>query len=224
MFTTAIVDFGLALNESVLRSDSALVLGNRFISTERVARESFHTAFVNLKIAPTISLGLSSSLYRLRTGDHDDYKNGFSFGVLLEPSPKMEVGLAYFHAPKEFSDARLNLEQMDGGTVTGGISYYPKPGTVLSVDVRNLNREEQASSLEIHSGAEYTIGSRLALRAGISVKRIPKTMSFPSARESCRSGARSPNIVIRCGVTFCLTPSYGKKAIPSETGICLHCC
>ena len=171
VFTTDIADFGLALNEAIPRSDSALATGGRFISAESLRRESFHSAFVNLKIAPTISLGLSGSLYRSREGDHDEYRSGYSFGVLLEPSPKMEVGLTYFHAPPEFSDARLNLERMDGGTVTGGVSFYPEPGMILSVDVRNLNREEQAASLEIHYGAEYTIGNRLALRSGYFRKK-----------------------------------------------------
>lgn len=171
VFTTSIADFGLAFNEAVLQNDSLNVLGDRFISTESITRESFNSAFVNLKIAPTISLGLTGSIYRLREEDHDVYRNGYSFGVLVEPSPKMEVGLAYFYTPEEFSDSRLNLEHLDGGTVTGGVSYYPQPGTVLSFDVRNPNNEDQAASLEIHSGAEYTIGNRLALRAGYYRKK-----------------------------------------------------
>ncbi len=178
VFATPVADFGLAFNEAVLRSDSALVLGDRFISTESLTRESFHTAFVNLKIAPAISLGLSGSMYRVRGESHDEYQSGYTFGVRLEPSPKMEVGLAYFHAPEDFSDARLSLEQLDSGTVTGGISYYPEPGMIFSVDIRNLSREEQAASLEIHSGAEYTVWNRLAMRAGYFRKKDTKDDVF----------------------------------------------
>lgn len=174
VFTTPVADFGLSLNEPVLRSDSSLVHADRFLSAESVIRESFHSVFLNLRIAPTISMGVSGALYQTRTEHEDKYRSGHTFGVLLEPTPKMLVGLAYTNIPSDISDARVNVERIEGGTVSGGVSFYPDSGTTLSVDVRNLNQEESKASLEIHAGAERIIGNRLALRAGYYRKKETK--------------------------------------------------
>ncbi|MHB9029233.1 MAG: hypothetical protein ACYC9O_10715 [Candidatus Latescibacterota bacterium] len=171
VFTTPAIDIGLVFHEPVIGSDSSGVLRERFFSAEKVTRESLHSAFVNVKIAQTISLGLSGTVFRTRENGKMEYRSGHTFGVLIDPTPKMKVGLAYVQMPEEAADTRAELESIGSGTITGGISYYPDQETALSVDVRNMNREDRPSSREIHAGAERIFRKRVALRFGYFRKK-----------------------------------------------------
>jgi len=119
----------------------------------------------------TVSLGVNGTLYHSRTGTESTSKSGFSFGVLLNPNPRLNVGIVYHEIPDEFADARFPLEDIDTGTVTSGISYYPDDRTVISIDLRNLNKDDRRASREIHSGIERIIADRFALRAGYFRKK-----------------------------------------------------
>lgn len=171
VLTGPVVDVGVVFHEPVISDDSTRALAGRFLSMESVTREAFHTAFMNVKIAPTVSLGLSGSLYRTREGGKDKYRSGHTFGVLLDPTPKMKVGLAYIQLPEETPEVRTELEDLGSGTITGGVSYYPDERTVISLDVRNMNRDDRPASREIHAGAERVLGHRIALRAGYFRKK-----------------------------------------------------
>ncbi len=165
-FTTSAVDFGLSLHEPVIRGDLPLATRGRFLSAERMSRESFHSAFMNVKIASTTSLGVTGLVFQRRIDEEFDYQGGYIFGVLVDTTSRLKVGLAYHQIPKALGEPRAELEHIMAGTVSGGVSYYPDLSTTLTLDVRNLNKEDTKTSLEIHSGAERVIARRFALRAG----------------------------------------------------------
>lgn len=171
VFTTQAFDVGFAYDEPVIQDDAAALAEKRFFNVEGITGEAFHGAFLNLKIAPTVALGLAGSLYRTRSEGRYKYYGGYSFGVLLDPTNRMKVGFTYHQIPDSVSYMRKNLENIETGTVSGGVSYYPDPQTTLSMDVRNLNKEDKAASLEIHAGVERVIGDHLALRAGYFRKK-----------------------------------------------------
>ena len=171
VLTTRRLDFGINLGEEII-SDSRLKHGERFYSIEGNTYGSFNSAFFNFKIASTVSLGMAGTLYKSRTEGQTTYKGGYTFGVLLNPNPKLNVGIAYNDIPEEFSKARFFLESIEGGTVTGGISYYPDEKTIVSIDLRNLNKEDKLASREIHTGFERIFRERIALRAGYYRKKL----------------------------------------------------
>lgn len=178
VFTTQLFDIGFNLGEEIITSDSLLTHGKRFFSIEEQSYGSFNSVFVNFKIATSVSLGITGTLYKSRANGHTTYKGGYTFGVLLSPNPKLNVGIAYNEIPKDFSKGRFLLESIEGETVTSGVSYYPDEKTVLSIDLRNLNKEEKLASREIHTGLERCIGERIALRAGYSRKKLTKNDVF----------------------------------------------
>ena len=171
VFSTPAFDFGICLNEDVLNADSTFTDSKRFFSIERNTKGAFHSSFLNLKIAPSISVGFTGTLYdtwkdgRYKTG------TGYTFGVLFNPNPKMKIGLTYYEMPSNFSQGRYLLEDIEEGTANGGVSYYPDPQTVISVDVRNLYKENKGTAREIHSGVERVFLKRIALRAGYFRKK-----------------------------------------------------
>ncbi len=166
VYTTPLWDFGVNFGEEILTANSTLKVKNRVFSSERLAKSSFNSAFTNFKIASTVSIGMTGTLYNSRTGDSVVNKGGYSFGVLLKPNPRLNVGIVYHEIPEEFSEARFPLESIENKTVTSGVSYYPDEKTVFSIDLRNLNKEDKLASREIHAGLERCFGERLALRAG----------------------------------------------------------
>jgi len=171
VFTAPEVDIGFVFHEPAVRGDLSGTLRKRFFTVEDVTRESFHSAVVKVKIAPTVSLGLAGSLYRTREQGKMEYRSGHAFGVLIDPTPKMKVGLTYMQMPDEAPDSRMELERFDSGAITGGVSYYPDRETALSIDVRNMNRDDRGASREIHAGAERIFAKRAAFRLGYFRKK-----------------------------------------------------
>jgi len=167
VYTTPVVDIGLGFEEEVfLKSTASEKLSKRVFSAEGLTKCSFNSAFMNFRIAPQVSLGIAGTLYNSREGGESSYKGGYAFSVLLLPHPKMNVGIVYNEIPDDFSTARMGLEDIEGGTASSGISYYPDNKTVLSIDLRNLNKENDVTSREIHTGIERRLGDRIAMRAG----------------------------------------------------------
>jgi len=171
VYTTPVFDMGINLWEEIIESDSTSTGNGRLFSVEQLTKNSFHTAFLNFKIAPSVSLGISGSVYSRRNDGETTYKSGYTFGVMLNPNPKMKVGIAYNNFPNDFSNARFGLESLVNETVTSGISYYPDKKTVLSIDLRNLNKEDKKTAREIHTGIEREFGSIMSLRAGYYRKK-----------------------------------------------------
>ena len=174
VYTTPMFDLGINLWEEIIESDSTSTGNGRFFSAEQLTRNSFHTAFLNFKIAPSVSIGISGSVYSGRSDGETTYKSGHTFGVMLNPNPKMKVGIAYNNFPNDFSNARFGLESLENETVTSGISYYPDKKTVLSIDLRNLNKEDKLTAREIHAGIEREFGGMVSMRAGYYRKKSTK--------------------------------------------------
>ncbi|MBN1292291.1 MAG: hypothetical protein JXB48_10670 [Candidatus Latescibacteria bacterium] len=173
VYTTPVVDIGVNLNEEIIDHES-VIEKKRFFSIEQLSKQSFHSAFVNFKIASTVSFGIAGSLYNTYSNDKNNYKAGHTFGVMLNPNPKMKVGIAYNYFPASSSDARYGLESLENETVTSGVSYYPDNKTVLSLDLRNLNKEDKNTAREIHTGFERKFFDRFALRSGYYRKKSTK--------------------------------------------------
>jgi len=167
-------DIGVNFGEEIIASDSLAVGAERFFSIEGQSRGSFHSAFLNVKIASSVSLGVTGTMYQIREDGETMYRGGYTFGVLMNPKPKLHVGIAYNSIPDEVGDARFQLESLEGETVTGGVSYYPDENSVVSVDLRNLNKEDKKASREIHLGLEHCFFDRVALRGGFFRKKETK--------------------------------------------------
>ena len=175
VLSTPAFDVGFGLSEEVIPTSINNMSGKRFFSYEQLGKNSFHSMFLNLKIAPTVSVGASTTAYTWRENDKDNHRAGHSIGVLLNPNPKLKVGLTYSNFPNKISNVRMGIESVDDETVTSGVSYYPDNNTVLTLDLRNLTSEDDDTSREIHTGIERVVFSRFAMRAGYFREKIEKS-------------------------------------------------
>ena len=208
VYTTPVFDIGIGLWEEVIPVDPKTG-GDEIFSVDNLTREAFHSVFFNLKIASSVSIGVSGTLFNNRVDGKNNYKNGHTIGVLLNPNPKMKVGIGYNFFPKAFSDARFGIESIENETITSGISYYPDTKTVFSIDLRNLNREDKITSREIHTGIERKIMEKFALRAGYYRKKSTENdvLSFgvgmlPKREELSKYSTSSRNDTISYTVIF----------------------
>jgi hypothetical protein len=165
------LDFGLNLGEEILSDDPGVSEMHRFFSIREQSSGSMYSGTANLKIATTVSLGITGTLYYTRSGDSSAIGSGYSFGVLMNPNSRLNVGIVYHKLPDSMPEARYPLETIADATVVGGISYYPDDNTTIAIDLRNLTKDDKRSSREIHTGLERVIAGRVALRAGYFRKK-----------------------------------------------------
>ena len=168
---TEYVDVGLCLWEEILSYGAGSNRSGRLFTVEGLSRGMFHSAFANFKIAPTVSIGLSGMLYRIREDGKTSSSGGYSFGVLLEPAPRLLVGLSYMVMPDVATDARMVLEDIASETAIAGLSYHPDDRTIFTMDLRAVNKDDLATSRQIHTGLERRLADRFAVRAGYYRKK-----------------------------------------------------
>jgi len=177
IFTGRYIDVALILNEQVL-DEEYLLNQKKFFQNCDLWENSYHTLATRIKLAERVSLGVSGSYYRKQIGVKSQQGVGFSYGILLKPSAKLNVGLAFVDYPKSIPEIRVPLERLADQTMNIGISYKPTASTTLSCDLRNLTEEDRKGVREAHLGFEQKIFSILALRGGYFQERFTDVRTF----------------------------------------------
>jgi hypothetical protein len=168
-FSTPTLGIGvLGFEESVNHRPS-----RRFFDFRSAVATYWNVLAVNVRLADTVSLGGSAALcHRWDEQANRVLGDAYSFGVLLKPDPRMNVGLTYFDLSRDVADSRSHLERIGDQTVNAGFSYYPDDKTVLCLDLRNLNDEEREAAREIHLGVERIVLNYCALRIGYFRRKL----------------------------------------------------
>lgn len=171
VITSKFLDFGVILNEQIVDEPSLVAQKNVFKNYD-IWNNCYHTVLTRIKLADRVSLGASASLFYRQTDDVVEHDFGFSYGIVIKPGKKLNVGMAYHYMPQLMPDVRLPLEKLVDQTINVGFSYYPSNSTTISVDLRNLTEEKGKSVLEPHVGFEQRVFSLFALRAGYFQERF----------------------------------------------------
>lgn len=175
--TANFLDLALILNEQVINT-TALKEQRQFFHDGATWDNSYHSLIARLKLADRVSLGFSSSVYRQVTGGQAHSGWGFSYGILLKPSTRMNVGLAFVDFPNKIAEVRLPLERLSDQTMNIGVCYRPWSNAMISVDVRNLTEDDRKGVREIHLGFEQNLFSVVALRTGYFQERFASVRIF----------------------------------------------
>lgn len=171
IITAKFLDLGLIFNEQIINPGLISQQKDPF-SYYNFIDNSAHSAIMRFRLAERVSLGVSATLFLQQKGDEIERGYGFSYGILMKPGKRMNVGIAYHYLPQLMSDIRIPLEKLVDQTVNVGISFYPFSKTTLSLDIRNLTEEKSKSVIEFRFGAEQRIFSLFALRAGYFKERF----------------------------------------------------
>lgn len=150
----------------------------QFFKVDDFWNNSSNTFFMCLELAKRVSIGISGTLYHERM--EDELRNGFgySYGIMLKPSTKINVGLSYIDFPENIPDFRKPLERLEDETMNIGISYRPISSIICSIDIRNLTEENKENVRELHVGLEQTIFRLAALRFGFFKERFSTNNNY----------------------------------------------
>jgi hypothetical protein len=177
VFTGKSIDVALILNEQVV-DKNYLFNQKKFFQNCDLWENSYHTLVTRIKLADRVSLGASVSYYVKKVNNETDKGWGFSYGILLKPSTRVNVGLTFVDYPNEIPEIRLPLERMADQTMNIGISYRPTSSTTLSFDLRNLTEDNRKGVREAHLGFEQNLFSILSLRGGYFKERFADVHTF----------------------------------------------
>ncbi|MFZ5518304.1 MAG: hypothetical protein ACOY90_16840 [Candidatus Zhuqueibacterota bacterium] len=176
-FTGKYLDLALVFHEQIL-DEQALALQKKMFEDCDIWKNSYHSFLTRIKLAERVSLGFSGSLYVNEIDNHAQQGMGFSYGILLKPSTRMNVGLAYVDFPKNAPDIRMPLERLSDETMNIGVTYRPTSSTLLAFDFRNLTEDSRKTVREAHFGFEQNIFSIIALRGGYYKERFSNNHVF----------------------------------------------
>lgn len=159
-------EIGLLLWEEPFYNPAASVNG-RFFDTEHILKHYSHTLGLRIRLAPTVSLGSTGNVYRIRNEEGKSVlAGGVNYGVLLKPVKGLTVGLAYFDFPSSLKQLRGEMEGIVDGSITAGFSLHPDDRTIVAMDLRDASGLEKLTWNKLHFGFERTFWEHLALRFG----------------------------------------------------------
>jgi len=177
VFTGKFIDVALIFNEQII-NNNYLSDQKKFFQDCQLWDNSYHAFVTRIKLADRVSLGASGSYY-MKEINNEIYKGwGFSYGILLKPSTRMNVGLAFVDYPNDMPEIRLPLERMADQTMNIGISYRPTASTTLTLDIRNLTEDNRKGVREAHLGFEQNLFAILSLRGGYFKERFADIHTF----------------------------------------------
>ena len=177
VFTTKSIDVALIFNEQVI-DKQYLFNQKKFFQNCDLWENGYHTLVTRIKLAERVSLGASGSYYIKDINNETHRGWGFSYGILLKPSTRMNVGLAFVDFPNDMSEVRVPLERMADQTMNIGVSYKPTSNTTLSFDLRNLTEDRRKGVRETHLGFEQNIFSIISIRGGYFKERFADVHTF----------------------------------------------
>jgi len=122
-----------------------------------------HTILLRFELHPYVSVGVQTMGY---TWGNSIDKFGYSYGVLLRPGSRVQVGITYLDLPTRYQKVLHPLIRMADETINIGSSVRLTSTTAASLDLRNITDEAKIAFLEPHLGLEQVIHPHLTVRGG----------------------------------------------------------
>jgi hypothetical protein len=151
-------DLGIRFSDEIFSNQD-----RELIPEKNVIGFHTNTIMMRIKLHPLVSVGWEA--FGFTHFDKID-QFGYSYGVLLKPGKKVEVGVCYLDNPSHYSNLTHPLERLENRTVNLGICAHLSSSTQISLDLRNITDQNQPAFLEPHFGVEQTVKRYAALRAG----------------------------------------------------------
>jgi len=139
---------------------------NEFFTSSGLLDRSYSVCTSRLRLAKQISIGASGILVTAKDISEKRREFAASYGVLIQPSDKICIGMAYFDFPQAVAGLFSLEDRIIDETINVGVSYRPHHTLLLAADLRNASEEQRTVKRELHLGVDYAPFSFIALRAG----------------------------------------------------------
>jgi hypothetical protein len=158
-------------------------------SGQGILDSNYSTLSARLRLANQVAIGVTGFLFTARDEQTERREPGTSYGVFIQPSAVVSVGVVYFDLPDILADSFRNQSRFEDQTVNVGLSYQPFKSFTLALDLRNVSEEEQELNREFHVGVEYSPLAYFALRTGFYRKEDTRENIY-----SCGLGLLDSNL------------------------------
>ncbi len=152
---------------------------------------------VKVRLAPQVAIGAGGEAWYLHQQGRSLWQTGFSYGVLVQPDPRVSVGLVSVELPDSFARARQLLERVGDESLNIGVAWRPFSSTTISADLRSIGEEGDPLTRELHVGMEQIVLRHLAVRGGIFRERDSKSLVY-----SAGVGLLDTNAFVSAGRRF----------------------
>lgn len=139
--------------------------GDRF-PTSGVLDHCYSQTAACVRLADSFALGAAVYLVRQAGNQGAAAHAGGSYGALIRPNPRFNVGIMYVDVPDQSAAGFLALNRTVDEAMNVGFSWTPRNNLILSLDVRNVSEEEEVVRRELHWGGEWQMLPWCQLRAG----------------------------------------------------------
>ena len=172
---------------------SSLAIGFLFLEPKLIASETyagastlhmnsvyknhFNTMIVRLRVAKQVSVGATlNMLYFEGENGEREMRLASSYGVFMQPSRSLAVGVSLHSLPDEIANYRSFLEEIADEAINIGISYTTPWRTSFYIDVRNIGVGEKGPREKYITAVEHGFFGQVALRGGLQYH--PEDKSF----------------------------------------------
>ena len=147
---------------------------SNFFNARNFNRSHYYSFVLSFNLSRSLSIGITNNLFFIEKNDKKIFRSGTSYGLLLKPSDRYNIGLTYVDIPSDFINSRRRLDRVADETINAGFSYYINDNTLISIDLRNLSESEVRvfSLRELHLGVEKNILGHFSIRSGYF--RVPE--------------------------------------------------
>ncbi len=122
---------------------------------------------LKLKLAEQVAIGASGFLFTIRENDIIQRTQGTSYGVQINPNPRVSVGVVYYNFPELVSGYMLEHNRIIDETINVGINVKPYKNLSLNLDVYNVSEDNKKYTRELHFGVAAEPMGLMAIRAGL---------------------------------------------------------
>ncbi|MFC1513899.1 hypothetical protein ACFL5P_02705 [candidate division KSB1 bacterium] len=165
MFSAKIVNIGILFNEEGFNKSRT----SKIFDGTGFRNNLYHTAVLSINLSSQIRLGVTGSIIRSVENDIVQEGKGLSYGVLVKPNSRYQVGISYFDFSNELPNFRRPFDRIADESLNAGLAFFPWEDVIISVDVRNLTESSERENFalqEFHFGFESNRLSHFSFRGG----------------------------------------------------------
>ena len=150
----------------------------RFFPAAGLLDRTYSQAAARIRLAEPVSIGAAAYLVNARGLPVRERSYGGSYGVMIRPHPRLDIGIMYIDVPDQMAPAFRLLNSTIDESVNVGLAFSPRNNLILTLDVRNVSEEENSAKRELHLGGEWRPISWFSMRAGYFALEPEKRSMF----------------------------------------------
>jgi hypothetical protein len=179
-FTYKNLDLGILLGEPSIVDTTLITYRKNPFHVKSLYRNHYDAVVLRIKLAEQVAIGVSGFLNYFETdGRGREWDFAASYGITLQPSNYMRVGVSLFTATAKRGHSREFLDEIYSDAVNLGVTFIAPWQFVFGLDIRNLAVSQEVIGERYLAGFENSFWQQVAIRAGLPSHPEDKSLAQP---------------------------------------------